>query len=121
MLFCSFALLFFSFSSAVYAGWDSVEADDLDAITNNMTWEGKGWTAYWKNDHTRILISGENRFDETWEIRENGAVLCSNGNERGERCGIIEVKRNKYRSKRIAGPSIGKSFTFKVIEGISIP
>jgi len=111
-------LLTFSLYSPVYAAWDPVESADLEAITNNMTWEGKGWAAYFKSDNTRVLVSGENRFLETWDIRKNGTVLCSNGKERGERCGVIEIKRNKYRSKRIEGPSKGKSFKFKVIEGI---
>lgn len=111
-------LLVASICSPAYAGWNSVVSTDLEAVTNNMTWEGNGWAAYFKSDHTRLLISGENRFHETWDIRENGTVLCSNGEIRGERCGVIEMKRNKYRSKRIKGPSKGKSFKFKVIEGI---
>ena len=111
-------LLIFSIYSPAYAAWKPVESADLEAITNNMTWEGNGWAAYFKSDHTRILISGENSFAETWDIRENGTVLCSNGKVRGERCGVIEMKRNKYRSKRIEGPSKGKSFKFEVVEGI---
>ena len=114
-------LLIFSIYPTAHAGWNSVESADLEAITNNMTWEGDGWVVYFKSDHTRVLISDEKRFDETWSIRDNGTVLCSDGKKRGPRCGVIEVKRNKYRSTRIEGPSKGKRFRFKVIEGILNP
>jgi hypothetical protein len=114
----SILLLGLAIYSPVNAAWDQVVSTDLEAITKNMTWEGKGFTVYWKDDHTRLLISGDNTFRETWDIRKDGTEICSNGAKRGERCAIIEVKKGKYRSTRTEGPGKGKKFKFKVIMGI---
>jgi len=115
LLILSSGFLFCSPSFA--AGWEQVTGDDLVKITTDSTWKGAGFSVYWDTDGTRRLSNGT---VEPWSLKENNSVVCAGSADvdPGERCGIVEIKKGKYRSVRtLPESSKGKKFKFKIYEG----
>ena len=114
-------LLLTGLSSTVVAGWEQLSKEELESVVNNKTWVGKGFSVYWNENGKRKLVTQDKDYVESWVILEEaeiGALLCAGaGSSEGERCGLVEAKKGKYRSIRIR-PNAGKKFRFKIKDGI---